>query len=592
MVLNSDTIEVLSTNAVKNSIVKCSNLSPFINSNDKEPSWDGHIYCYKNKNHNKSSLVGRVPVQIKGKKVCIKKPKKEIQYPMKVSDLNNYLKDGGVILFVVYIDDNSHTKIYYRELTVIRLRSLLESKNKSTKSIKLIEFPEENNKKSIIIHNFLMNREKQYSSQNVNLINFEDINNCKEIEEIKIPFMAMDKNNPIQELLEGDVYFYVKVKGCNVVQPVNVTLEEIFVTKIVNTDIKVGSKVFYNSYELEKSKSNTRIKIGESLIITISADNNENRIEYTTSGLVRILANDLDFFLNVLKEGSFQMGDEIVKINIDRKVDFFKQEKNLLYAKRIVEVLNKLNCKSDLNLKELSEKDMRMLDILYKSLIKKEMLFDLPDNAPCVAWIRIADLKFLIIFEKNEINGKEGYYLYDFFNRKIQAWINEDNDECRFVSQFSILNNENLLDIGNFQTSNLINDFKSKQTDDDFNLPIRFLLSLLRAYDLSESKRKDLLELSLEFAEWIKHADKINKSFNIINYLQVVKRKRKLSDQEMSMLWDIIEDTASTDSCKLGAYLLLDQQKQAERYFNKITSEEKKEMMNFPIWKFWKKEIQ
>ena len=46
MPLDNNSIETLSVNAVKNSIVMSELLAQFIADNDKEPSWDGFVYIY------------------------------------------------------------------------------------------------------------------------------------------------------------------------------------------------------------------------------------------------------------------------------------------------------------------------------------------------------------------------------------------------------------------------------------------------------------------------------------------------------------------------------------------------------------------
>lgn len=60
-------IEELAAIAVKGSILKTDTLSQFITENDKTPSWDGFILLYNDSNKNKSSILGRVDVQVKGK---------------------------------------------------------------------------------------------------------------------------------------------------------------------------------------------------------------------------------------------------------------------------------------------------------------------------------------------------------------------------------------------------------------------------------------------------------------------------------------------------------------------------------------------
>ena len=107
-------IETLSVNAVRDSIVVSDYLDQFIADNDKEPSWDGFVYIYNDKSKKKSKLKGRLPVQVKGTENS-DHSKEEISFPVSTTDLNNYLYDGGIVFFVVYIDSKGAKKqIYYR----------------------------------------------------------------------------------------------------------------------------------------------------------------------------------------------------------------------------------------------------------------------------------------------------------------------------------------------------------------------------------------------------------------------------------------------------------------------------------------------
>lgn len=137
MSLDSKAIEILAVNAVKDSIVTSEYLEPFISENDKEPSWDGAVYIYGDKFKKKNTLKGRMPVQVKGKQCndqlkCNNQLKSEISYLISTVDLRNYLHDGGCMLFVVYIYNRGETnKIYYSELTPIKLRRLLDESKTS-----------------------------------------------------------------------------------------------------------------------------------------------------------------------------------------------------------------------------------------------------------------------------------------------------------------------------------------------------------------------------------------------------------------------------------------------------------------------------
>ena len=59
-------LEKIATSSVAMSISATDVLSPFINEGDKEPSWDGNVYIYSNKDKKKEGIK-KVPVKVKGK---------------------------------------------------------------------------------------------------------------------------------------------------------------------------------------------------------------------------------------------------------------------------------------------------------------------------------------------------------------------------------------------------------------------------------------------------------------------------------------------------------------------------------------------
>ena len=157
-------IEKLATSAIVDSISLTDVLSPFINNDDKEPSWDGNIYIYEDKKKNKKGIK-KVPVQVKGEERKRVPPKKRPKYPVKFTDLDNWLNDGGVILFVVLIDESGENKaIYYSALVPVLIRQLKKfAKGKKSLSVPLKEFPTDNNKKVGVLLDFYDHKQKQTS---------------------------------------------------------------------------------------------------------------------------------------------------------------------------------------------------------------------------------------------------------------------------------------------------------------------------------------------------------------------------------------------------------------------------------------------
>ena len=214
MGLDNKAIETLAVNAVKNSIVTSEYLDQFIAENDKEPSWDGFVYIYRNKSKKKSNLKGRMPVQVKGTE-CEDHSKSKISFSMSTIDLRNYLYDGGCILFVVYIGNKGLTnKIYYVELTPIKLRQLLIEANKQDdKTVYLKEFPNDNNKKATIFFNCLENCRKQASFIEGKLLTLEELEQQGVLENLVIPISGVGIEDPQMALIKNEVYIYAKIKG-------------------------------------------------------------------------------------------------------------------------------------------------------------------------------------------------------------------------------------------------------------------------------------------------------------------------------------------------------------------------------------------
>ena len=171
--------EQLGTTAVINSVSKTSRLKAFVNSGDKEPSFDGNIYIYDNNNYSKDNLK-RVSVQVKGKGVR-SKPTATIKYPVSIVDLDIYMRNGGVMFFVVYIDkDTGDSKqIYYCALLPFKIKELMKGKTDGDKSINVnfSQFPTDEKDITDIFLNFHSNAQKQISFIDKELPTIEDL--CK-----------------------------------------------------------------------------------------------------------------------------------------------------------------------------------------------------------------------------------------------------------------------------------------------------------------------------------------------------------------------------------------------------------------------------
>lgn len=207
--MDKKAIETLSVNAVRDSIVQCALLDQFIPDNDKEPSWDGHVYAYKDSSKRKESFLGRIPVQVKGtEKGDLSKSK--ISFPVSIIDLHNYLNDGGVLFFVVYIGStDAKRQIYYTDLTPIKIRMILKKKKgEKTKNIHLKCFPQDEDERTSIVLNCIEQCKKQTSFKTAPLPTLDELCKNGAIERFEIPIATTGRTDPKQFLFSNDVYMY------------------------------------------------------------------------------------------------------------------------------------------------------------------------------------------------------------------------------------------------------------------------------------------------------------------------------------------------------------------------------------------------
>lgn len=588
---------MFAVNAVKDSIAMSDFLSPYLNEKDKEPSWDGSVYIYRTKEHKNENLKGRLPVQVKGKE-CDTQGKEEISFPMSVTHLRNYLYDGGTVLFVVYISsDAQNKKIYYIELTPIKLRSILERAEKNDvkePSLKLKEFPKDNNRKASIFLQCLENCRRQASFTSTKLLSLEELNQQGLVEEITVPISGVGIKDPQRALATSEIYLYAKIKGTDVLQPLEIIPQDLRTRHTIDANITVSGKTFYRHITIIKESNKTVIMFGESLTFTFTDASSPCKIDYTNSNKLRVLSKDLEFFISFIENGSFFFDDNNMEFGYEKsaleKFNLPEQKEYLQFIQNAVAVLDMLGCEDDLDINSLNKEDWKRLDYLITAFIHKEPVSNLNKGIQPVLKTSIGHLSFVLCFLPCE-GKKDTYKILDFFKTELETSY-ELNGKRYLVSQYFVLKWNDLKDISNIRFDKLLPSFQKQALNDDtFNVANAFLLDLLKAYDASESKRIEIIDSAIDFSKWLLTDDFKEVSYNIrlINHLQAIKRKRELDIVENEKLYAIIEDNNSNEMIKVGAYLLLEQQKAAEMHYSKLSKEQQEELKTYPIYHYWNK---
>lgn len=590
--LDAKAIETLAIGAVKDSVVVSDFMDQFISDNDKEPSWDGNVYIYKGKGKKKSMLRGRVPVQVKGHETD-DLSLEEIYFSVSVADLNNYLNDGGVIFFVVYIHpDGKQKQIYYASLPPVNVKFYLDrakAQNYKSTSVKLKKFPDDVHKKTIIFLNCLENCRKQASFSNADLRSLEELDQEGVLEGITIPFLTVEGVDAETALLNGEVYVYAQIKGSAIAQPINAVPEHVFLTKEVPACVSIGEITFYNKIKFSRDAEKIIIFLGESISIMLK-EKRGAKLSYKGTCNLRQLVIDLHFMLSYMEEGYFAFNG--AKYTFDRgNADFTNfsiedEKRQLQHLKKTVQMLDFLGCKKDINLASLSDRDWRNIDTLINGLIDKEVVSGLREDLCSVMPVEIGELTFFIFLEK-ETEEKGKYRLYDFFQiSRTFLYKNSTGKNCP-ISQYAVLGAEDLLKAENLRLDKLLPSFqKEMRHEETMERASFFMLQLVLAYD--KSGKPEFLDTAKAFSDWIMTDGKNEIPYYIrrINDLQIIKRQRALEPKEIEELFEIIEKPNTPEDVLAGAYLLVDQPVAAKRHLDKLDNSLQDEFKKYPIWRF------
>lgn len=597
--------EQLGTTAVINAVSKTSRLKAFVNSGDKEPSFDGNIYIYDNNKYSKDNLK-RVSVQVKGKGAR-SKPTATIKYPVSIVDLDNYMRNGGVMFFVVYIDkDTGDSKqIYYCALLPFKIKELMKGKADGDKSINVnfSQFPTDENDITDIFLNFHSNAQKQISFIGKELPTIEDL--CKKglLESLTFSYVSTQGKKEVTsypKMLDGkELYLYANIKGGVAPIPIEYysKISQLHMSCIDEVPIGVDGTVYYTGLEKTITAEKIIYRIGSSVTISFSnvdlpADNMDElkvNVSVKLKGTLKQRIRALEFLIAMFNAKSFEMGGIKFPANFPdaelKKLNPSEYPKMLNGYKRALAVLEKLNVKKDLPLDDFTKEDFWKLNSLIGAIESGTPVRNVKGDLPSIVNLNFGGLHLAMICKKQE-DGT--YLLWDYFDKQIDVCVFNKDNETLPASQYSVMKADNFLTVDNLRLQSVIDGFKRMEPQqfivENGNV---IMLEMLKAYD--KKPTEELLDAVKQMYAWLETVKQfLTDEVMLINKLQIVRRERELTFSEKQEL-SKVASTAKDIAYRIGAFILLNEQYEAEQLLNDMPQAEKDEFMSFPIFKFYTK---
>lgn len=591
-------IEHLATTEVDSSISRTDQLKSYIVNNGNDPGFDGYI-CVLNNTKGRKDELERVDVQVKGKRY-LGKITKTITYPIDVRDLLIYLKNGGCFYFVVYIDKNTGDplQIYYSSLVPIKIKNIIKNKTEQdTIHVRMEKFPKDNHEKIGLLKDYLKHKNKQQSYIDFPTISVDELRKQGVLESITFTYAGMKTGK------DGSVFFpsiedgkemivYANIKGgASIPAQYYESIDQIVMENSLDVSIRVGNVEFFQSVTITHTSKYRRLNIGNCFFSTYNQENAKHpekpiKVDLNMPNLLSERIHALHFYLALVKEKSYYLGDELMQIDFgnhdDDELTHYFSEK-LDACNSLNRALQILNVKKDFDFTNFTNKDKLVSEVMIDSFVENKT-FHNKVELPFVFHTKISNINLLLVAQ--EVADKE-YRLYDYYNKKLMISVAEDEDGEKYsISQFNsrILDEKTILLSDNINYDKIINDIKRgdlhpKENVIESNL---LLMELIKAYDQKPTSK--LYDCMYQLSEWLcEKTEVLGKEVALLNHLQVKIRKEKLSSEERIRLTQIAA-TSEDISFQAGAYILLGEYEIANSIIESMSEEEKNKFVSFPIF--------
>ena len=580
----------------KEYIVDSEVISQFIDENDKEPCWDGHIYLYSEPQKDKKHLIGRIPVQIKGTEVR-RFISKKYHFKIEVDDLKAYLHEPTVYIVCQEKENSKERKLFYRRLLPETIKNILKGKEKQNSvSVLMHSVPESLIEFENLMKVFHGDSKKQLSFADKKSLTMDDARK-RGINEFSF-LMPTKIMSPIELMKYASThtsFIYAKIdKDLDIEVPIADGPFSFKFRQDVKKEIAVNGKIFYDSYTNEIIDGKMIISINDFLILTLPLEN-KKEIKLEIKNHLNSLKSSIkehDFLLAIHDAGELTINGFTIKLKINEKNNIEQIRQKVFQWKRLQKVLEILHVNKDLDLSSITEEQGQFIDILIDTFLNKNSI-SIEKKENTILLQEISNVKLLMyIYTNSEGKGVLG----DFFDHRIDIRYQVNTSKTIKASPFSYLQNEDLwVKCDNIPYEMQISSYKNLGGDYEhiYELANLDLLSMIKAYDVVEKddthKKAQLLEAINNLDNWLLSTDKSDERHLIhtINHYQIIKRHRCYTEDEIDSIKSLYTNDEISMQIKVCLSLLLDDMQSFHTWYENCTDSEKTQLKSWPIWRFF-----
>ena len=571
-------------NALEAIVDEHSTMEHQINGNDKEMSWDGYIWLYKENNgdQSKSNFDARVPVQIKGHHDPEHKyiGNDRISYSVELEDLEAYATEKGVLYFQIFVDGKG-SEIFYVSLYPSKIADYLDAAktkgNTVTYNIPFIRLEKNAEKLYVIVKQFSDEAKKQGSAytplvqDRIKSIDFDKLTS------INLSVVgAKDSYNALLRLSSGDVCLYGKTDGDKYFRPLEWhDSSKFFTGREVEQTVSVDDEVFYTRYNcIADSDGGMTLKLSPNLELKLT----EGTFSFKVNSTIKELSHDAKFLLRLKKANAFAIQGHEIKFSDPKVTSDF--EERLEYIADLYDTLEMIGFDLNTKISQYTEEQQSQF-VKLVNLRLGAYNGQLKEDISRYNW-KFGEKYYPLLICKKDGRTELTSSLY---TKSFVVFIpcKDSADERGYKMPLFIYNDVDVL-------SNLYvcdyDAFYQQIDDSDINeltadAFIECSLILINVYDRNSDTH------FLDIADYLLHKLEpyVQKELLMLNMMQIKKRRTGLSAEDLNIISSI-----NTDELHIlfGKYVLLGNKQQAKTCFDRFTIEDRERYAQFPIYELYK----
>ncbi|MDQ0246484.1 hypothetical protein J2S09_004088 [Bacillus fengqiuensis] len=593
--ISNGRLERIAVGAVKAEANKPSSfLKADIPEGDKGISFDGEIQVFKDETETVESLVGKVPVQVKGTGVN-KFSSKNRTFSLEIEHFRNYYNSNGAILFVVEILNTGDSKIFYKQLLPKELKQIIhyygDVKKQKKKTVTLRPLSETSLDR---VCRIFINESKKQPTMLIESEAFVE----SDFTSFSLSSLTF---NPAKEatsnIFDHDFTVYGTKEKLTI--PLHLARIHSVGMKVAET-VNIGDKQYKLNMKITNEASQIILFIENSLEMIYNEKNNKFNYAIRRFDSLATQLKILPFLIDLLsgrnihfREASITVG----KFNIDDK-DFLKGLEHLYSTfLKLEKVFQNMGIDKETKIKH-KEGDFGKLISDIESLVHaildknfNRLNIKEPDSGKFTSF-SLGDIRLIFFYNPDSETKLIDAFSEEVLNMDVRLSVEGEN----FPHSPYTLMNDLALAYGANCDFDIIkesfNQFDPFANEHAFNQTNHFCLQSLNAYDMSNNKK--ILDLAEHiYGKYSFDSLKLSNTSSLIvtvNSLQIRKRKDgSLTDEEYKKLMDLKTSSKDDLETQFCISVLLESKKEAELTFQQFEEERQEFYKGLPIYFLYKK---